>query len=125
MQHVSSSLGTIVARPGTRLAPPIELVPGDLTFFVGKQTEHSALQRRVIYQVTSIEAHDGTLTRNLTLQPVFDFENPIGTELKTVTWCSESLLKKLNLLDIATLRLYLDNFLRAYAKRVGEPEQSD
>lgn len=103
--------------------PPPELFVGDLVMYTGKVTEHSSFRRGSIYQVIKKkEPTDPEYAATYHFRLVFDMENPMGSPLDTVGFSTTREMKKLSLLDLATIRLHFDNFIREWAKAVGEAD---
>jgi len=121
--------GSIVVAPpkDTRWGEPYELSLGDLCIWVGKQTEYSPLSRRVIYQVIDKEdAATSSWSKHVyKLAPAFDLENPIGTSVEPVSHNGTRDMKRLSLLDIATIRLHYDNFIKQWARHAGQCDPDD
>lgn len=108
------------------------MIEGDLVVWVGKQTEHSTLKNRIIYEVMKkeVETKDGLggipwTTTRLTLRPAYDFERPTGVSVGTVTWSTVSELRKLSLVDLGVIRLTFDNFIREFARQQGMEDVTD
>lgn len=102
--------------------PPVEdeLQVGDLVMYVGKVTEHMPLHRRCIYKVVrKRHPEDAQHVATYHFRPVFDFENPLGQSLDMIGWSTLRDLRKLSLVDLGTLRLHFDNFIREWARQVG------
>lgn len=102
----------------------LELQVGDLVMWTGKETEHSSLKRRLIYQVVSKKLEGTPPHENWRhqLRVAFDFEQPSGTNLQTISWSSWE-LKKLSLLDLGTLRIHFDTFIKWWAETQGFEDQ--
>jgi hypothetical protein len=130
---VSGSLGPSPATLTTFNGSPIagalstrepELSVGDLILWTGKQTEYSSMRNRVIYQVTARETTAGSSYSHYRFRPVFDFENPMGTDLTVNGTMTIREMKRLTLLDLGVLRLMFDHFVREWARSQGtEVEQ--
>jgi hypothetical protein len=99
-----------------------ELSVGDLCLFTGDE-KFSSLKSRLVYQVVSKE--DATMVsgypqHRYRYRVAFDLENPSGTSTDTsITFSSTRGMKKITLLDLGTLRLHLDEFVRWYARYKG------
>lgn len=100
---------------------PDNLCVGDLVMWTGKSTEYATFHRRIIYVVAEImHPEDPSRTRSFKLRPAFDIESPIGTVIETTGYpVLSSYLKKLSLLDVASIRLHYDNFIKEWAKSQG------
>lgn len=90
---------------------------GDLVMWMGKPTEYSQFHRRVVYQVIEKEpAKESTYSsNNYRLRVAFDFENPMGTDMNSVSHLGTRDFKRLALLDVGVLRLLFDNFIREWS----------
>lgn len=104
---------------------------GDLVMWCGKQTEGSMLRQRVIYLVTAkTETNVETViptgypSYRYYLRPAFDFERPTGQDMSQVSWSSHD-LKLISLLDLCTMRLHFDSFIRWWAKTQGLEDTGD
>lgn len=106
-----------------------ELNIGDLCVFTGKQSEYSLLHRRVIYRVVEKETRPDNelLSTRFTyrFQVAFDLENPTGTVLTTTGKMGVHDMKRLSLLDVATIRLHYDHFIKEWARTMGEANPDD
>lgn len=94
---------------------------GDLVMWHGKQTEHTSLKNRVVYQVMQVEERDSDLIGTMVtfkLRPAFDIGQPMGVAVHTISW-SSSELRKVTLVDLGVIRLSFDNFIREYARMLG------
>ena len=102
------------------MAPEIvDLHVGDLAVWTGKPNEYAPLSRRVIYQVIERkEPPEGSYYVQYRFRAVFDIENPIGTVVESTSFMTSREMKKLSLLDLGSLRLHFDNFIREWAKQV-------
>lgn len=100
---------------------PYELAMGDMVMFTGNP-EHSSLHHRVVYRVAGKEPASSTSLSNhmYRFQVVFDFENPMGRDLHVATKLGTRGIKRLSLLDLATLRMRLDEFIKEWAASLGE-----
>jgi hypothetical protein len=105
-----------------------QLQLGDLCMFVGMTDVYKQMHRHVVYQVVAKERADSTsLSHNrYTLRIAFDLENPSGshTPEPTTIYGTKS-LKKISLLDLATMRLHFDDFIRWWAKTQGREDTGD
>jgi hypothetical protein len=89
---------------------------------MGKVTEYATLHRRVVYQVVGKENTNPVTsfaTHRYMFRVAFDFENPMGTNLDAVAYMGTRDLKRIELLDLGTIRLHFDNFLREWALKMG------
>lgn len=101
--------------------PDIALEIGDLVLWDGKPHEHSSFKHGVIYKVVG-KQEAGESNLNLAryhFRVVYEFNRPVGQEVASFEFSTTRDLKKLSLLDLGTLRLYLDNFIREWAKEEG------
>ena len=105
----------------------VELQIGDLCIWNGKQTEYSTLQRRVIYQVVGKQAAPDDAWNKFVYQYriAFDIENPLGSTSGYITYNGSREMKKLDLLDVATIRLHYDHFIKEWAIAQGQPSPDD
>lgn len=106
-----------------RWIQPITLNVGDLVVYVGKQNEYTSMNKRVIYRVVEKEQQDEKNTSPFLYKfsVAFDIENPLGQAIEpTISLYSLRDLRRLELLDLATLRLHFDHFIRTWAKQMGE-----
>lgn len=102
--------------------PDFELYVGDLVMWDGKPHEHCYFRHGMIYRVVNKIPPDGTMTYSIArykFVPVFDFTNPVGQSLDSFEYSTTRNLKRLSLLDLGTLRLHFDNFIREWAKQEG------
>lgn len=78
----------------------------------------TSIARRVIYRVIEKEpAGTSSLSKHCYgLAAVFDFENPVGMQMSTVKHNGTRDMKRLSLIDLATIRLHYDNFIKEWAK---------
>lgn len=105
----------------------LELEVGDLCMWTGKQNEHSTYKNRVIYRCVEKrlnENSDGTTYISQRFIVAFDLENPMGQQLDPIGFGSARDMKRLSLLDVCTMRLHFDNFIREWAKvnGMGNPD---
>lgn len=106
----------------------LELDVGDLCMWSGRQSEHTTYRNRVIYRCVEkrLQDHgDGTTYFSHRFVVAFDLENPMGQPMDTIGFGSAREMKRLSLLDICTLRLHLDNFVREWAKSQGMGNPDD
>lgn len=84
----------------------------------------TSMSKRVIYQVIEKNVTDnGSLsTFNFQFRTAFDFENPTGTDLNTVSRNGTRDMRRLDLVDLGTLRLHFDRFIEAWAKKFSEDD---
>lgn len=129
---VTGTLGPVLpptppAAKQTRWGEPFELDVGDLCIWTGKPTEHAMMFRRVIYQVVEKTPATGASysKNNYSFIVAFDFENPLGKSMVPVNHMGTREMKKLSLLDLATLRLHYDSFITDWARRMGERDPND
>lgn len=106
---------------------PTELNVGDIVLYVGDM-KYAILQRRVVYRVTEKEQQpeNASYPFSYRFTAAFDLENPLGQVIEPS--CQMSSLKdfrKLGLLDLATLRLHFDAFIREWAKQMGQPNPDE
>ncbi len=133
LMMVSGSLGSTAGFPQFAakrtllgVPEPLDLYVKDLVLWTGKPTEYASMSRRVVYQVVERkDPADSTMYVQYRFRAVFDFENPVGTLVDPTGWMTAREMKKLSLLDLATLRLHFDNFIREWAKSVGEGNIDD
>lgn len=105
---------------------PQELQVGDLVLWTGKPSEYSSFSRRIVYQVVERkEPEKDSHYVTYRFRAAFDFENPMGTLCDVTGFSTSREMKRLSLLDLATLRLHFDNFIREWAKQVGEANIDD
>lgn len=91
--------------------------------YTGKPTEYTSFHKRCIYQVIAKkDEHDSDYMSKYHFRLAFDFENPMGSPLDTVSFSTTREMKKVTLLDLATLRLHFDNFIREWTKQMGEAD---
>lgn len=97
-----------------------ELSVGDVCLFVGDE-KYSSLHRRIIYQVVAKEDAPGSSYshHSYRYRVAFDFENPTGSSTDITSALGTRGIKKLDLIDLGTLRLHYDNFLRWWAVTQG------
>lgn len=101
---------------------------GDLCIWTGNQSEHSTYKNRLIYRCVEKrdnESTDGSTYTSYRFVIAFDLSNPIGVHMDPVGFGSIREMKKLTLLDVATIRLHYDNFIREWAKQQGMPDPDD
>lgn len=104
-------------------AGDVELHVGELIMYVGNP-EHSTLKPRVIYQVVKKEANDSKFSGTpffYRLRPAFDIQNPTGTELETTSNLSVRGMRRLSLVDVGTLRMLLDEFIKQWSGSQSVP----
>ncbi len=137
--NVSGNATWSIATPGftakpmtgfTKVKIPItevELQVGDLCIWNGKQTEYSVLNRRVIYQVVGKQASSEESWNRFVYQYriAFDIENPVGSTSGLITYNGSREMKKLGLLDVATIRLHYDAFIKDWAIAQGQPSPDE
>lgn len=102
--------------------PDIELEIGDLVMWDGKPHEHCSFRHGVIYKVVAKRGADETSNLGVAryhFRAVYEFNRPIGQDVGSFEFSTTRDLKKLTLLDLGTMRLYLDNFIREWAKQEG------
>lgn len=103
---------------------------GDLVIAAAGSDFIATPKKRVIYQVIDVipPAEDETdalkLYNKYKLRTAFDIESPVGTAIECFTVSSHS-LRKLTLLDVATIRLHFDQFIREWAKSQGAIDVDD
>ena len=85
------------------------------------------MKQRIIYQVAEKKsAPDGYGTPwQYRFRIAFDLEHPMGVNLDMVGFMTLREMRRLTLLDLATLRLHFDNFIREWARMMGEPDPDD
>lgn len=122
---------TNATQPPVPLKPrwtiPLELNLGDVVMYVG-DVKYAILQRRVIYRVVDKEQQPENATYPYMYKfcAAFDIENPLGQTVESS--CQMSSLKdfrKLGLLDLATLRLHFDAFIKEWAHQMGQPNPDE
>lgn len=119
----SSSIAYAQVNKTQRYVESVDLQVSDLVMWTGRVTEFSTMSRRVVYRV--VERKDPTDESNYVqyrFSPAFDLESPIGSSLDVTPWMTAREMKRLGLLDLGTMRLHFDNFIREWAKRAGEPD---
>jgi hypothetical protein len=101
-----------------------ELAVGDLCVFVGDE-KYSSLHRRTVYQVVSKVADQTASYSNNTYgyRVAFDFENPTGSSTDVIQGLGTRGMRKISLLDLATLRLHLDAFIKDFARYRGMEDE--
>lgn len=102
--------------------PEPDLHVGDLVMWDGKPSEHGSFRHGIIYRVVGRTEPGEKTTYDIPryqFLPVFDFSRPMGTAVESFDFSTIRDLKKLNLLDLGTLRLHYDNFIREWAKSCG------
>jgi len=122
---MSTALATTTTPPAKK---PLELEVGDLVFYTGKVTEYTQFKHRIIYRCIEKKYSGEGENSYLSYKYVaaFDFENPLGVGLASIGGFSNiSDFKKLSLLDVCTLRLHFDNFIREWAKDMGKADPDD
>jgi hypothetical protein len=95
-----------------------------MALFVGDEKSHT-LKNRVIYQVVGKEEapHSTYSHHTYRYRVAFDLANPLGTSLDdTHTGLGTRGMKKLSLVDVGTLRLRLDSFLKEWARWLSDEE---
>lgn len=103
-----------------------ELAVGDLCMWMGKPSEYSGLSRRVIYQCVEKKRRDEPSKELVYRYRVaFDFENPMGSSLDLTNLTSSRDMKRMSLLDVATLRLHFDCFIKEWAQAQGAGDPDD
>ncbi len=106
------------------------LIVGDLVIGAAGSDYIAALKKRVIYQVVEVippaddETDEIKKYHKYKLRTAFDIESPVGTAIECFTVSSHS-LRKLTLLDVATIRLHFDQFIREWAKSQGAIDIDD
>jgi hypothetical protein len=68
---------------------------------------------------------DTTYISQYQFQVAFDFSNPVGVPIDSFGFSTTRELKRLSLLDVCTLRLHFDNFIREWARLNGEANPDD
>lgn len=103
-----------------------ELQVGDLAVYVG-DSQYSSLKSRIIYQVVDKETGSDVsyATWRYRYRIAFDFENPTGTSTDTTPAMGVRGMKRVSLLDLATLRLHYDTFIQEYARYKGMEHHDD
>lgn len=102
--------------------PDIKLEVGDLVMWDGKPSEHCTFRHGMIYRVVGKQPPDEKSTYDITRYrfiTVFDFARPVGQPVDSFEFSTTRDLKRLSLLDLGTLRLHFDNFIREWAKQEG------
>lgn len=100
-----------------------ELFHNDLVMYVGNP-DHSVLKPRIVYRVIDKELSEPTATSKATLfyrlQIAFDVEHPMGSTLEPTPKVSVRGLKRMSLLDLGTVRMLFDEFIKAWSRSVNE-----
>lgn len=99
---------------------------GDLCMFIGDE-KHSQLHNRIVYQVVEKkEALASSFSHHeYRYRVAFDIQNPVGVHVDTVSAYGTRGMRKLGLVDVGTVRLHLDNFLREWARSMGVDGSDD
>ena len=100
---------------------------GDLVMWTGRPNEYSTLRRGVIYKC--IEAKETPEShwsrRQYRFGIAFDIEDPVGTPMGQTGFMGSHEMKRLSLLDVATIRLHLDAFIRSWARSMESVDIDD
>jgi len=97
-----------------------ELQVGDLCIFTGDE-KFSLLRHHLIYQVSQKEVNVGSTysIHRYSYRVAFDVTNPTGSSVDETTALGTRGLRKITLLDLCTVRLHFDDFIRQYAQQCG------
>jgi len=103
-----------------------ELQLGDLCVYT-VDDKLSQLKNHVIYQVVKKDALESTSYANhrYAFRAAFDVTSPVGDSIDSFVVLGTRGLRRLTLLDLCTIRLHLDDFIRQYARECGAESDSD
>ena len=105
-----------------------DLEVGDLCLWTGTQSEHSTYKNRIIYRCVEKrqnENSDGGTYVSYRFVVAFDISNPLGQQLDPIGFGGVREMKRLTLLDVCTIRLHYDNFIKEWAREMGAANPDD